>query len=262
MVINCWRRRYGVVWHVTNRRLRAMGTTFCLVQQRCYQRAFNVTWFPHEQLQQFISTHGYWAVALVVGLESMGLPLPGETVLVLATIYAATDPNISVWLVITAAALGSIIGDNVGYWLGKKFGYALLLQYGSHIGMSDARIKIGQYLFLRHGGKVVFFGRFVALLRILAAVLAGVNRMPWRSFLPANAGGAVIWAAVFGVGGYLFGKVLLQLHGAVGPIAFVVATTVLLGGGLLMRRFEVRLADAAERALPGPLESVIKAKRT
>jgi membrane protein DedA with SNARE-associated domain len=180
---------------------------------------------------------------------------------VLATIYAATDPNVNVWLVITAAAVGSIIGDNVGYWLGTKYGYALLLRYGRHIGMSDARIKIGQYLFLRHGGKVVSFGRFVALLRILAAVLAGVNRMPWRGFLLANAGGAVIWATVFGVGGYLFGKVLLQLHGAVGPIAFVLATAVLLGGGFLMRRFEVRLSAAAERALPGPLESVIKPKR-
>ena len=85
--------------------------------------------------------------------------------------------------------------------------------------------------------------------------------MPWRAFLLANAGGAVIWATVFGVGGYLFGKVLLQLHGAVGPIAFVFATAVLLGGGFLIRRFEVRLAEAAERALPGPLESVIKPKR-
>ena len=147
-----------------------------------------MSWLPHEQLQRFISTYGYWAVALIVGLESMGLPLPGETVLVLATIYAATDPSLNVWLVITAAAVGSIIGDNVGYWLGKKYGYALLRRYGRHIGMSDARIKIGQYLFLRHGGKVVFFGRFVALLRILAAVLAGVNRMPWRGFLLANAG--------------------------------------------------------------------------
>ena len=79
---------------------------------------------------------------------------------------------------------------------------------------------------------------------ILAAFLAGVNRMPWRGFLLANAGGAVIWAAVFGVGGYIFGKVLLQLHGAVGPIAFVLATAVLLGGGFLMRRFEIRLSEA------------------
>ena len=81
--------------------------------------------------------------------------------------------------------------------------------------------------------------------------------MPWRSFLLANEGGALIWAAVFGVGGYPFGKVLLQLHGAVGPIAFVLATAVLLGGGFLMRRFEIRLSKAAERALPDPLESVI-----
>lgn len=109
-----------------------------------------MSWFPHEQLQQFISTYGYWAVALIVGLESMGLPLPGETVLVLATIYAATDPSLNVWFVIAAAALGSIIGDNVGYWLGKKYGYALLRRYGRQIGMSDARIKVGQYLFLRH----------------------------------------------------------------------------------------------------------------
>ena len=86
--------------------------------------------------------------------------------------------------------------------------------------------------------------------------------MPWRGFLLANAGGAIIWAAVFGVGGYLFGKVLLQLHGAVGPIAFVLAAAVLFGGGVLMRRFEVRLSEAAERAIPGPLESVIKAKRS
>jgi membrane protein DedA with SNARE-associated domain len=107
---------------------------------------------------------------------------------VLATIYAPTDPNLNVWLVITAAAVGvpsSAITSATG--LGKKHGYALLLRFGRHIGMSDARIKVGQYLFLRHAGKVVFFGRFVALLRILAATLAGVNRMPWRGFLFANA---------------------------------------------------------------------------
>jgi membrane protein YqaA with SNARE-associated domain len=102
-----------------------------------------VSWFPHEQLQRFISAYGYWAVALIVGLESMGLPLPGESVLVLATIYAATDPSLNVWFVIAAAAPGSIIGDNVGYWLGKKYGYALLRRYGRHIGMSGRRGHLG-----------------------------------------------------------------------------------------------------------------------
>ncbi|TMJ70739.1 MAG: DedA family protein, partial [Alphaproteobacteria bacterium] len=137
------------------------------------------------ELQQLVPLHGYWVVGLIVGLESLGLPLPGETILVLAAIYAATDPSLNIWLVIAVAAFGAIIGDNIGYWLGSRYGYALLLRYGERIGMLEPRIKLGQYLFLRHGAKVVFLGRFVALLRILAAFLAGLNRMPWRAFLMA-----------------------------------------------------------------------------
>ena len=152
------------------------------------------------ELQQLVTAHGYWAVALIVGLESMGLPLPGETILVLAAIYAATEPSFNIWVVIAVAAFGAIVGDNAGYWLGLRYGYALLLRYGERIGMFEARIKLGQYLYLKHGAKVVFLGRFVALLRILAAFLAGVNRMPWRAFLVANACGGIIWAAVFGIG--------------------------------------------------------------
>jgi membrane protein DedA with SNARE-associated domain len=174
-------------------------------------------------LQQLVSAHGYWVVALIVGLESMGLPLPGETILVLAAIYAATEPSFNVGVVIAVAAFGAIVGDNAGYWLGLRYGYALLLRYGERIGMFEARIKLGQYLFLKHGAKVVFLGRFVALLRMLAAFLAGVNRMPWRTFLIANASGGIIWAAVFGIGGYFFGKLLLQLHHALAPIVFALA---------------------------------------
>jgi membrane protein DedA with SNARE-associated domain len=132
------------------------------------------------ELQKLVSAHGYWVVALIVGLESMGLPLPGETILVLAAIYAATEPSFNVGVVIAVAAVGAIVGDNAGYWLGLRYGYALLLRYGERIGMFEARIKLGQYLFLKHGAKVVFLGRFVALLRMLAAFLAGVNRMPHR----------------------------------------------------------------------------------
>src|SRR5437870_781930 len=152
----------------------------------------------------------------------MGIPLPGETILVLAAVYAAADPTLNIWIVIGAAAVGSIIGDNAGYWIGKRYAYALLTQYGRHIGMSVARIKLGQYLFRQHGGKVVFFGRFVALLRILAAFLAGVNRMPWRDFLVANAAGAVLWASIFGMGAYYFGKLLFELHAVLASFVFVV----------------------------------------
>jgi membrane protein DedA with SNARE-associated domain len=82
------------------------------------------------ELQQLVTAHGYWAVALIVGLESMGLPLPGETVLVLAAIYAATEPSFNVWVVIAVTAFGAIVGDNADYWLGLRYGYALLLRYG------------------------------------------------------------------------------------------------------------------------------------
>ena len=213
------------------------------------------------ELQQLVNAHGYWVVALVVGLESMGLPLPGETILVLAAIYAATEPNFNVGVVITVAAFGAIVGDNAGYWLGLRYGYPLLLRYGERVGMFEARIKLGQYLFLKHGAKVVFFGRFVALLRMLAAFLAGVNRMPWRAFLIANAGGAIIWAAVFGIGGYFFGKLLLQLHHALAPIVFALVLAAFFGCGYLVRRYEDRLTTSAELALPGPLVATVDNKR-
>jgi membrane protein DedA with SNARE-associated domain len=216
--------------------------------------------FSHEALQNLVSAHGYWVIALIVGLESMGIPLPGETILVLAAIYAAADPTFSIWLVIGAAAAGSIMGDNLGYWIGKRYAYALLVHYGRHIGMSAPRIKLGQYLFREHGGMVVFLGRFVALLRILAAFLAGVNRMRWGTFLVANAAGAILWAATFGFGGYFFGKFLFRLHHAVAGVVFALALAGFFGIGYLIHRYEQRLIDAAELALPGPLEGVIARK--
>ena len=205
------------------------------------------------ELQQLVSAHGYWAVALIVGLESMGLPLPGETILVLAAIYAATEPSFNVGVVIAVAALGAIVGDNAGYWLGLRYGYALLLRYGERIGMFEARIKLGQYLFLKYGTKVVLLGRFVALLRMLAAFLAGVNRMPWRAFLIANAGGGIIWAAVFGIGGYFFGKLLLQLHHALAPIVFALVLAAFFGCGYLVRRYEDPLWHRPNARYPVPL---------
>jgi membrane protein DedA with SNARE-associated domain len=213
--------------------------------------------FSHQALENLVATHGYWVIALIVGLESMGMPLPGETILVLAAIYAAGDPALNIWLVVAAAGVGSIVGDNLGYCIGKRYAYALLIRYGHHIGMSTQRIKLGQYLFREHGALVVFVGRFVALLRILAAFLAGVNRMRWRNFLVANAAGGILWAATFGFGGYFFGKLLFQLHSAFAPVVFVLALSAFFGVGYLIRRYERRLIEEAERSLPGPLEHMI-----
>lgn len=213
----------------------------------------SVSHFSHEGLDYLVVTYGYLAVAVGVGLESMGVPLPGETMLVLASIYAATHDGLNIWLIVVAASAGAIIGDNLGYWLGARFGYPLLLRFGRHVGLTDARIKVGQYLFLRHGGKVVFFGRFVALLRMLAAFLAGVNRMEWHKFLIANALGGVVWAGLFAFGGYTLGAIVFRLQGALGPIVLVAAAITFFGCGFLIQHYEDQLQEEAERALPGPL---------
>src|SRR5437764_7809385 len=96
--------------------------------------------FPTTRFSKLVSAHGYWVIALIVGLESMGIPLPGETILVLAAIYAAADPTFNIWFVIGAAAVGSVMGDNLGYWIGKRYAYALLVPYGRHIDMAAPRI--------------------------------------------------------------------------------------------------------------------------
>jgi membrane protein DedA with SNARE-associated domain len=213
-------------------------------------------WFSPENLQNLISTYGYWAVGGIVGLESLGLPLPGETALVLAALYAGTHHDLSIWGVIISAATGAVLGDNVGYWLGREFGYRLLRRFGHYVGLSDTRIKLGQYLFMRLGAKVVFFGRFVAILRALAAFLAGANQMDWRRFLFANAAGGIVWACTFGLAAYTFGSALTQVTAPLATGLVIIAAITIIGAAWFVRRHEVELEAEAERALPEPLRPV------
>lgn len=212
-----------------------------------------MTWISTEALDQLIANYGYLAIGIVIGLESMGLPLPGETMLILAAAYASKSPGLNIWVVGAVGAVGAIIGDNCGYWIGNRFGYPLLRRFGYRLGLSDRRVKLGQYLFAQFGPWVVFLGRFVALLRILAAFLAGVNRMNWPLFLAANAAGGVLWAAIFAFGGYHLGKAVFDVHSNLGPIAIAGAALVLLALGVVIRHQESRLQERAERAFPGPL---------
>jgi len=209
-------------------------------------------WGSSSHIVHLIATYGLLAIAVIIALESMGLPLPGESVLALAALYAAHH-NQSIVAVVASAVTGAIVGDNVGYWIGREFGYRLLRSYGGRIGLSPGKIKLGQYLFLRHGVKVVFLGRFVAVLRVLAAVLAGVNRMDWRRFLLANAAGAVLWASVVGFGAYFFGRAVTHVTGPVGIALAVVGLAAIVAAVLFVRAHEAELEVEAERALPGPL---------
>src|SRR5437016_6974433 len=205
-------------------------------------------------LLHLLATYGYWAVLVFVAVESIGIPFPGETTLLIAAIYAGTTHRLSIPLVIVAAASGAILGDNIGFWIGREGGYRLLRRYGRYIRLDERKLKLGQYLFMKHGGKVVFFGRFVAVLRAWAAFLAGTNRMRWPPFLVFNALGGIVWATVYGLGGYLLGKNVHRLAGPIGITTLVLALLLILAGIILLRRNEQQLEEKAERALPGPID--------
>lgn len=200
-----------------------------------------------------IAAHGYWIVAGIVGIESMGVPAPGETALVTAAIYAGTTHRLSIVVLIAAAALGAIIGDNLGYLIGRRFGYELLLRHGRRIGIDERRLKLGRFLFERHGGKVVFFGRFMAVLRALAGVLAGAGCMPWRRFLAFNAAGGIAWAVLYGTAAYGFGDRIERVRGPLAVTGIIIAVFVVGAVWWWLRGHYASLQEQAERAIPGPL---------
>src|ERR1700730_8890822 len=147
------------------------------------EKPFVMFHFATSELTHFLTAYGYWAVLLFVAIESTGIPFPGETMLLVAAIYAGTTHRLAIQLVIAAAGSGAILGDNLGFWVGREGGYRLLRCYGRYVHLDERKIKLGQYLFRKHGGKAVFFGRFIAVLRSWAAFLAGTSRMPSFSFL-------------------------------------------------------------------------------
>ena len=207
------------------------------------------------ELTHLLSVYGYWAVLVFVSIESIGIPFPGETMLLAAAIFAGTTHKLFIVFVIIAAAAGAILGDNVGFFIGREGGFRLLRRYGRYIRLNDRKLKLGQYLFKKHGGKVVFFGRFVAVLRALAAFLAGTNRMRWPRFLIFNALGGIVWATIYGLAGYFLGNNIQHLTGPVGIVTVVLALLIIIAFLIFLRRNEHRLEDEAEKEFPGPLEA-------
>src|SRR6516165_6891412 len=164
-----------------------------------------MSFFSLHHLIELLHAYGNVVLGVVVGLESVGLPLPGETLLIAAAVIAATSHQMSIALVILSAAVGAVVGQMTGYWIGWGIGFRLLRRYGRYIGLTDRRLAYGRALFRRHGVKVIFASRFIVLLRTLAALLAGANHMPWGRFMAANITGSITWAALYGGGAYLLG---------------------------------------------------------
>ena len=147
-------------------------------------------------IAHLIHVYGLLVVAGLIGLESVGFPFPGETVLIVASVIAGTEHYLNIASVILTAAGASIIGRMIGYVIGREYGYWLLLRYGGYLWITETRIKLGQYLFLRHGGKIILLAQFLPVLRSIAGILAGANRMLWPRFMLANIIGASLWADV------------------------------------------------------------------
>lgn len=210
-------------------------------------------------INHLITSYGYAAVFVLVAVESLGVPLPGETALIAAATYAGVhsgsgnQAHLQVWLIFLVGAAAAIIGDTIGYWIGDVGGFRLLRRYGHYVRLDEPKVKVARYLFARHGGKVVFFGRFVSVLRTYAAFLAGTTRMRYRRFLAFNATGGILWAAVYTFTAYYAGAELKRVSSTVTIVLVVAAVVVIVVGIVLVRRHFGALQEVAEKAFPGPL---------
>jgi membrane protein DedA with SNARE-associated domain len=202
-----------------------------------------------DALIRLIPIYGPWIIFGIVALESAGVPLPGETIVVAASLLAATTGQINILTVVLAAAAGAIVGDGIGYIIGRRFGSPFLRRYGRYVHLDEDRLLIGRYLFFQYGSAVVFFGRFIAVLRMFAALLAGANSMPAGRFFFFNVTGGICWACLFGFGAYALGGKIYEISGMLSVISlglFIAAAYVL---SIFIRRNEVTLRRRAEVTL-------------
>ena len=186
-----------------------------------------------EFLVPYLQQYGYATLFLITFLETsafLGLVAPGETVIVLCGFYAyrgILDP----WLVGAISIAGAILGDQVGYLLGRTYGQGLIKRFGRFFFFDEKRLKATQHYYRKHGGKTVFIGRFMSILRSFGPVVAGISKMSWRTFSMWSVASCIVWGAVFTILGYFFGKSWEVIHsylGWGGAVAFVLGVVVVL----------------------------------
>jgi membrane protein DedA with SNARE-associated domain len=203
-------------------------------------------------LEGALHDYGYIIVFLAICIESMGVPFPGETMLLIASAYAANSGQLDIIGVIGSAAGGAIVGDSLGYWIGREGGRKLIRSYGKFVGLTDERYKKAQDYLKKHGGKAVFFGRFVSIARTWIALLVGAHHLNYVQFLIYNILGGVVWATIYGSLGYVFGQNLPLLEKWIKGVGLTVTALVLIGVVYLlyMRKKRKKRALAANAANP------------
>ncbi|MBW4633818.1 MAG: DedA family protein [Iphinoe sp. HA4291-MV1] len=175
-----------------------------------------------ENIQKVAHEYGYWAIFLGILLENLGIPLPGETVTLVGGFLAGSE-ELNYWLVLGDAIAGAVLGGICGYWIGRTGGWSLLVRLGNLFRISEARLLSIKEQFSENASKAVFFGRFLALLRIFAAPLAGIVEMSFGKFLIYNLAGAIAWASVMVTLAFFAGRIvsLEQLVAWVSQFALV-----------------------------------------
>ena len=188
--------------------------------------------FLHNSLQlieHYMLVYGYWAVFFGVMLENAGVPVPGETILLIAGYFASTG-EFNIALVMIIAASGAVVGDNIGFAIGHHYGRGFLLRVGRFFFLTPKRLAHMENYFESHGNKTILVARFITGLRVFAALLAGASRkMPWRVFVLYNMAGAILWSVVITTLGYLFGAslpLLVKWVGRSGTILLIAAIVI------------------------------------
>jgi membrane protein DedA with SNARE-associated domain len=201
-----------------------------------------------------LAQSSYLGVFVLIFLESMALPIPGEITLISAEIYASQNHAASPIVIVVAAILGAFLGSLAGYMIGYFGGFKLVVNKGRRIGLTYERIKVGHYAFAKFGIWIVLFGRFATVFRSLLGLLSGITRMPRVKFLVANLGGAIAWSSAYGFGSYSLGNTIKRYSTIFTYVAVPVAIIVIVIGFILLKKNEKRLIRKAEEMYPGPIE--------
>lgn len=160
-----------------------------------------------QTIEAFAQHYGYWTVLLGILLENAGIPLPGETI-ILVSGFLAGNGQMSFWLVLLAAIAGAVIGGSLGYWIGLLGGWPLLLNLGKLFRIPETKLQDMRQRFSHNAPRAVFWGRFITILRVFASPLAGIAEMPYGKFLVYNTAGSVVWAGITVTAAYFAGQVI------------------------------------------------------